>query len=103
MTPESIATIILAAIGVLSVGGAFLAWVARRGGREKGFSVALDRNTFATEKLTDKLDGVVQTLHDHDIRLTRLEVAPHPIHVTTHVEAPQDDRTPAHRDAGTEG
>lgn len=102
MTPEAIATIILAALGVLSIGGTFIAWVARRGGREKGFSIALDRNTFATEKLTSKLDGVVQTLHDHDIRITRLEVAPPPIHVTTKVEATDVSPSP-HRDAGTQG
>lgn len=103
MTLNTAATVALAVVAVLSLGGAFLVWVARRGGQEKGFEIALDRNTTATEKLTDKLDGVVQTLHDHDIRITRLEVTPPPIHVTTKVEAPSDAGQAANRDPGPRG
>lgn len=100
MTLNSIATVTIAVVGVLSLLGAFLVWVARRGGQDKAMSIALDRNTHATDRLTDKLDGVVTTLHDHDIRLTRLEVAPPPIHVTTRVEAPPDVSASSHRDSG---
>lgn len=95
MTPTDPGTLILAILAAIGLIGAIVAWFFKRGGTETAMSIALDRNTSATDRLTEKLDGVVDTLHDHAIRLTRLE---------THQEAALNgNRAPAHRDAGPPG
>lgn len=92
MNPATVATVIIAVTAVIGLGVAAVGWFYKRGGAETAMSVALDRNTTATDRLTEKLEGVVVKLHDHDIRLTRLE---------TKNEAPQNGRAPTDRDAGT--
>lgn len=86
----AIATVVLAVVGILGLLGGALAFIYARGDKEGRFESALDRNTTATDKLTEKLDGVVTTLHAHDIRLTKLE-------------ATSNGSAPAHRNAGTPG
>lgn len=92
-------TLIIAACAVLGLIVALVAWFFKRGADEREFSVALRDNTHATRELSGKIDGVVDTLHQHDLRITRLEIQPAPIHVTTQVEAPSRDSSPAYRNA----
>lgn len=107
MTPEAIATIVLAIVGVLGLTGALITWLVRRGGDERAVAVALQDNTAATKELAGEFrtfrDQVVDKLHAIDLRVTRLEVTPPPVQVTTKIEAPANDGMPAHRDAGTPG
>jgi hypothetical protein len=88
MSPSDAATVSIALLAALGLIGAIVAWFYRRGGTETAMEIALDRNTTATEKLTDKIEGVVTRLHDHDIRLTKLE-------------ANTNGSAPTHRNAGT--
>jgi hypothetical protein len=93
-------TAALAVCAIIGIIVAIVNWFFKRGADEREFSVALRDNTAATRELSQKLDGVVETLHAHDLRISRLEYQPSPIHVTTQVEAPSRDRTPAYRDPG---
>lgn len=107
MSPGTIATVVLAAVGVLSLLGALVAWLVRRGGDERAFAVALGDATEAVKELTREFrlfrDEVIDKLHGLDIRVTRLEIAPPPIHVTTKVEAPSDVSSSPDRDASPAG
>lgn len=94
-------TLIIAACAVLGLIVALVAWFFKRGADEREFSVALRDNTHATRELSGKIDGVVDTLHQHDLRITRLEIQPAPIRVTTQVEAPSRDSKRSYRDPGT--
>lgn len=105
MTPADIATIALAAIGLVGIFTAILGWIFKRGGDERASDVALHDNTSAIKELGLELrrfrDEIIGALHDHDIRLTRLEIQPPPIHVTTKVEAPPHDSQTSVRDEGS--
>ena len=105
MKPTDPGTLILAAIAAIGLIGAVIAWFFKRGGDERAFSVALNDNTDALRELAGEFrkfrDEVIDKLHGLDIRVTRLEVAPPPIHVTTKVEAPSDGSSPTDRNAGT--
>jgi hypothetical protein len=103
MTVSDVGTVVLAAAAVLGLMVAALGWFFKRGADEREFAVALRDNTEATRDLSKKLDGVIEVLHEHDIRITRLEVQPPPIHVTTKLEAPTDASTTAYRDPGSAG
>jgi len=90
MTVADIATLVLAVVGVLTLLGGVVAYFYGRGDKEGRFEAAMDRNTKATDRLTEKLEVVTDTLHEHDIRLTKLE-------------ANKNGSAPANRDAGTKG
>jgi hypothetical protein len=104
MTLEPIATAALAVLGAIGLIVACISWFFRRGGEERELTVAVRDLTEAARELSGEFrsfrDFTVETLHSHDIRITRLEVAPPPIHVTTKVEAPKDGSAPAYRDPG---
>jgi hypothetical protein len=80
----SVAAITVAAVVIIgAIGGAF-AWFYKRGGQERSFDVrqhasdeAIERNTAATEKLSEKLDDfksvVIDMFHGLDKRVTILE------------------------------
>jgi hypothetical protein len=61
-------------VGLIVAAGA---WFYRRGGQERELAVVIRENTEATTTLSRDLrdfrDYTVETLHHHDIRLTRLE------------------------------
>lgn len=107
MTPSAIATVILAAVGLLGLIVTCTAWFFRRGGDERAFAVALKDATEAVKELAGEFrlfrGEVIDKLHGLDIRVTRLEVAPPPIHVTTKVEAPSDGSTSVDRNPGPQG
>jgi type II secretory pathway pseudopilin PulG len=107
MTPEAIATIILAAVALLGITAGAIGWFFKRGGDERAMATALSDNTSATRELTtqfrDFKDSVVEKLHGLDVRVTRLEIQPPPVQVTTKVEAPSHASTSPDRDAGTPG
>jgi len=94
MTPEAVATIVLAIVAVLGLGAAALGWFFRRGADERELAVAIRDNTNATSTLSQDLrdfrDYTVSTLHQYDIRLTRLE-------------APSNGSGAPYRDASTPG
>jgi hypothetical protein len=107
MNATAIATVVLAAVGVLSLLGALLAWLFHRGADEREFSVALRDNAGALRELAAEFrkfrDEVVDKVHGLDLRVTRLEVTPPPIQVTTKLEAPSHDSAPFVRDPGPLG
>ena len=107
MTTETIATAVLACVGVIGIIAAMLGWFFRRGGDERAFSVALKDNTEAVKELSSEFrrfrDEVVERLHGLDLRVTRLEISPPPVHVTTKLEAPSDASHATYRNAGTAG
>lgn len=109
MTPtlSTDATVILAVLAAIGVIVAAAAWFYRRGGQESGIAVALQDNTAATRELSAEFrkfrDEVIDKLHGLDIRVTRLEVTPPPIQVTTKVEAPSNDSASAHRNPSPQG
>lgn len=77
MHPADIATVILAVLAFAGIVVAAASWFYRRGGQERELAVAIRENTTATSTLSQDLrdfrDYTVETLHRHDIRLTRLE------------------------------
>lgn len=77
MHPADIATVILAVLALAGIVAAAASWFYRRGGQERELAVAIRENTTATSTLSQDLrsfrDYTVETLHHHDIRLTRLE------------------------------
>lgn len=105
--PNDIATIVVACVAVIGLITAVIRWFFKRGADEREFSVALRDNTEAVRELAQEFrrfrDEVVEKIHSLDVRVTRLEVNPPPIHVTTQVEAPQHARTPPYRDSGAAG
>ena len=90
----AVATVVLAIVGILGLLGGLLAFIYARGDKEGRFESALDRNTEATNKLTDAFgqfkDATTRTLHDHDIRLTG-------------IEASLNGSAPAHRNPSPQG
>lgn len=94
-------TAVLAACAIVALVAGIIAWFFKRGADEREFAVALRDNTQATERLSDKFERVTDILHEHDIRITRLEITPPPVHVTTKVEAPSHDLPSTHRDSGS--
>lgn len=106
MNPTAIATVVLAVVAVLSLLVAGLAWLFRRGADEREFSVALRENAGALRELATEFrrfrDEVVDKVHGLDVRVTRLEVTPPPIHVTTKLEAPSHDSAPFDRNPSPE-
>jgi hypothetical protein len=90
----TIATVVLAVVAILGLVAAGIGWLFRRGADEKELSIAIRDNTSATRELSGDFrsfkDWTVGQLHDHDIRLTKIEAPPH-------------DRHSAHRDAGSKG
>lgn len=101
MTAANTATVALAVCALIGIIVAVVNWFFKRGADEREFSVALRDATSALRELSTKIDGVIDTLHQHDIRLTRLEYQPSAFQVTTKVEAPSNDRSPTYRDAGS--
>jgi hypothetical protein len=103
----AIATVILAIVGVFGIGTASVGWFYRRGGDERAFAVALQENTEALKELSGEFrrfrDEVIDKLHGLDLRVTRLEITPPPVQVTTKIEATSDASAPAYRNAGTPG
>lgn len=99
-------TVALAVVGVFGLAAAFIKWFFQRGADEREFAVALRDNTEAVKELANEFrrfrDEVVEKLHTLDLRVTRLEVTPPPVHVTTQIEAPHD-RTPARGDTRLQG
>lgn len=77
MHPAELATVILAVLALAGIVVAAASWFYRRGGQERELAVAIRENTTATSTLSQDLrsfrDSTISTLHQHDIRLTRLE------------------------------
>jgi hypothetical protein len=91
-----VAGTILVALGIVA---AILRWFYKRGGTERAFKIALDRNTESTVQLTGAVDKVTDLLNGHsvqlatlDVRVTKLEAAPN---VSVNVSPS------AYRDAGS--
>lgn len=114
MPPNDIATVVVACVAVIGLIAAIVRWFFKRGADEREFSVALRENTEAVRELAKEFrrfrDEVVEKIHALDVRftaldgrVTRLEVAPQPIHVTTQIEAPQHGSAPPYRDPGAPG
>lgn len=72
-----IATITLAVIATLTFIAGVIAWFYKRGGHERAFTDALNRNTEANNQVAQKLEDfrttVLDMFHDLDKRVTRLE------------------------------
>lgn len=107
MPPNDIAAIVVACVAVLTLTAAIIRWFFKRGADEREFSVALRDNTEAVRELAQEFrrfrDEVVEKIHSLDVRVTRLEVSPTPVHVTTQIEAPQHARSSPYRDSGPSG
>lgn len=67
----------MAVLGTLALVAGIAAWLYRRGGQEKAYTQALERNTKANNDVAAKLDefkGVVLDMfHNLDKRVTRTE------------------------------
>jgi hypothetical protein len=72
-----IATILLGFCAFLGFLGAIAAWLYKRGGHERAYTDALERNTEANREVATKLDEfksvVLEMFHELDKRVTRLE------------------------------
>lgn len=72
-----IATITVAVVAALAAVGGSIAWFYRRGGQERAYTDALERNTKANNDVAVKLDefkGVVLDMfHSLDKRVSRVE------------------------------
>lgn len=77
MNADTISTVALAAVAAIGLLFAGAGWLYRRGGSERGLSIAMQDATAAIERLTAAFDGfrssVIDQLHQHDIRITKLE------------------------------
>ncbi len=78
MNPATdIATVTLAVLGILGLITGIIAWFYRRGGQERAFTDALDRNTQANNEVAIKLEDfkgvVLEMFHALDKRVSRLE------------------------------
>lgn len=76
----SIPDITSVAVCVVVVGGAvfgLIAWFYKRGGQERAYTDALERNTKANTEVAVKLDDfktvVLEMFHELDKRITRVE------------------------------
>jgi membrane protein required for beta-lactamase induction len=73
----NIAQIVMALIGVVGAIAVVIAWFYHRGGQERAFTDALDRNTQANNDVAAKLEDfktvVLDMFHQLDKRVTRLE------------------------------
>lgn len=72
-----IASITVAVIVLLGAIAGLIAWFYRRGGQERSYTEALERNTKANydvaQALADFKSTVLDMFHDLDKRVTRLE------------------------------
>ena len=77
MSAYDLSTVVMAVCAVAAVVAGIIAWFYHRGGSEREFTLALKANTEATGRLTAAFysfrSEVVDELHEHDIRLTKLE------------------------------
>jgi ABC-type transporter Mla maintaining outer membrane lipid asymmetry permease subunit MlaE len=76
----NVATILLGLCAVLGMLGGVAVWLYRRGGHERAYTDALDRNTKANDNVAAKLEefkaAVLVMFHELDKRVTRLEDRP---------------------------
>lgn len=98
MHPADVATIVIAAVAVVTLVVAVVGWFFKRGADEREFSVALKDCASAVRELASEFRGfrdtVIGELHQLDIRVTKHDAM---------FEAIKDDRTPPDRDARSKG
>jgi hypothetical protein len=96
MTPDAWATVVLAIVAVATVIGGLTAYFYRRGDKEGRFEAAMDRNTTAVDRLSDRLTLVTDTLHEHATTLVAHDYRIR--NVEAHIGS-----EPAVRDSGSAG
>jgi hypothetical protein len=70
MNAATIATVLMAILGTLSIAGAGAAWLYRRGKDEQALSNSVERHAIATEDLAGQVSGLRTTLEGHSVTLT---------------------------------
>jgi uncharacterized membrane protein YqiK len=70
---STVATVVIAVVGLLGAFGAGLRWFYKRAGNERALVDAVDANTRATDKLTESMTVVGGTLNDHEYRIKTAE------------------------------
>ena len=76
MNAGTIATVVIAVLGVIAAAGGAIAWFYKRGRQEQSLANSVERHAEATSelatqvgKLSDKLEGHSSQLVDHEYRL----------------------------------
>lgn len=73
MNAATISTVVIAVLALLAATGGTIAWFYKRGGDERTLTDAVHANTTATDKLTESMALIGNTLHDHEYRIKALE------------------------------